>query len=343
MTYFGKQSALAILKLAIVLMVAQVHAQEAPFLPPAPPAAEAQPARAPERTTPRRWRQWLTNRDPMSSPVLQLRRLLNEEFANLPTLREKLSELLELQQEHLTLQRLRERIARGTGQPTDEQLRQFHELLAREEALSSRSAALVKSFQRDRAKLLDEIAARRQVIENKLDELRNKAPSEPSPKQSEELRNLYRARRVYAHLAERLKQLDETGSAMDWQNRLLRGLWSPEEVDPRVVEQARERLRQLEHEQQELRERLDDLREQLEDLREILSAAGPPSTLPKEPREQAGFERPRTQQPPQPGQQRARRQGVLPGPQPPQPPELDLPPRNPTRDGRYPEPQTDRP
>jgi hypothetical protein len=123
----------------------------------------------------------------------------------------------------------------------------------------------------------------------------------------------------------------------------LRGLWSPEEVDPRVVEQARERLRQLEHEQQELRERLDDLREQLEDLREILSAAGPSPSLPKEPRDQSGFERPRTQQPPQPGQQRARRQGVLPSPQPPQPPELDLPPRNPTRDGRYPEPQADRP
>jgi DNA repair exonuclease SbcCD ATPase subunit len=261
--------------------------------------------------------------------MLQLRRLLNEELANLPTLREKLNALFELQQEHLALQRLREKIARGSGQPTNEQLRQFHDLLAREEALSSRSAALVTSFQRDRARLLDEIAARRQAIEDRLEELRNKAPAELSPKASEELRNLYRTRRMYAHITERLNQLDEIGSSTDWQNRLLRGLWSPEEIDPRLVEQARERLRQLEHEQQELRERLDDLREQLEDLREILSAAIPPPTSPQEPRELSDFKRPpRQQQPPQPAQQRSRRQGTLSGPQSPEPPALGSPPRD---------------
>ena len=205
---------------------------------------------------------------PTSGPAAAYRQFLMEELKNVPLLESKIRDLMQMQQERTNLSRQRSQLADPSGdKPSEEQLREFHRLLRREDDLTSRQEGLLHDFIRDSGQIQAQIAARREEIRSKLD-------GKPEVGGDLDTRNLWRARRMYDFLAQRLERLEEEPDRAEVLRSLLRGIWNTDEVDPQMAEQARKRLNQIQQDQEELRRRMNQIDDQVEQLQELLDRAG---------------------------------------------------------------------
>lgn len=210
--------------------------------------------------------------DPRSS----MREFMQGEMAQVPALTKVWRGVQEVQQDRLTLAREREEIARSASGDTREQLRRFHDNLAREDALTSRLQEMAGEVSMVADVVEKQILARRAALQKQLD-----AGGEDNKGRDSEAdgnsttRNLRMAIRMYDLMLERLPALKENpqdGAAV--QRLFGRTSWFSEDLDPILIGQAQRRLRQLEQEANDLRRRAEQLETQVSQMRELLEAAG---------------------------------------------------------------------
>ena len=207
--------------------------------------------------------------DPRSS----MREFMQGEMAQVPALTKVWRDVQEVQQDRLTLAREREEIARSASGDTREQLRRFHDNLAREDALTSRLQVMAQEVSVVADVVEEQILARRAALQRELD-----AGGEERDSETEGVgttRNLRMAIRMYDLMLERLPALKENpqdGAAV--QRLFGRTSWFSEDLDPILISQAQRRLRQLEQEANDLRRRAEQLETQVSQMRELLEAAG---------------------------------------------------------------------
>lgn len=203
-----------------------------------------------------------------SGPAAAHRQFLMEELQNVPLLQEKVRALIQLMGDRQAIARERMELAEPGSRPTAEQLKAWHDLLKREDALTSRQEEVVHDFVRDSGELQKQISRRRDVIRQKLE-------SATGGTSETDTRNLWRARRMYDFLLQRLAKLEDEPDQEDFMRNMMRGMWSSEDMDPATADQVRRRLTQIVQEQEELRRRMNQLDEQVNDLREVLERSSP--------------------------------------------------------------------
>lgn len=186
----------------------------------------------------------------------------------MPTFQKHLREFIEIQKQRMTLEQKRREIALATDKPTDTLLTEFHELLRREEVLSSRSADLLRRIRGDRAAIEREIQERLEQLD-KAAESRSRdtlpsRPYEPAP--------WPRARHFYTFVLDHLGRLDSVPTASEWFSALGRAAWDAERTNRATIEAAVRQLERLQHEQEDLRRRLDKVQDAIDDLAELLAA-----------------------------------------------------------------------
>ncbi len=217
-----------------------------------------------------------------------MREFMQAEMTQVPALTNVWRGVQEVQQDRLILAREREEIARSSSGDTREQLRRFHDNLAREDALTSRLQDIAReaSLVSDAAE--KQILARRAELQKQLDSGSDDSTTKNSdPDSTGTTRNLRMAIRLYDVMLERLPALKENpGDAAAVQRLFGRTSWFSEDLDPILIGQAQRRLRQLEQEANDLRRRAEQLESQVTQMRELLEAAsasgrrggaGPPS------------------------------------------------------------------
>jgi hypothetical protein len=250
----------------------------------APPGAIPSPkaqkeALAPEGVRPGGFRPAMMRRfgggrDSMTSgPVANIRQLMSNELKNVPLLGDKIRDLMQIHQERMVLQRQRQQIAMSSEEPTDEVLKRFHELLRREDQLTSKVQALTGDLARDAEKIRKQVLRRQQEIDSQIAQLREVRPDSKEPAATGDIRNLARAKRLYDFVLELLNSLESEQNSQEWPSKLMRGLWAQDEIDSHVAEQARRQLQQIQHDQEDLRRRIEQIDERLQDLTELLDAA----------------------------------------------------------------------
>jgi hypothetical protein len=206
-----------------------------------------------------------------------LRQSFMEEMRHVPTLEPKLQRLMRVQQEKQAVRQKLEQTARLTNRPSSELWREFHDLLAKQDELTSQQTEIVSDLQRDADVIQDELVARRNEVSARLEELRRSGKE--GADQRPESRSQSRILRMYDMLIERMPALKESPSEGEWVLGFMRGMHVPMDgVDPRVLEQARSHLQQLEQDCDELRSRMRTIEEQIGELRELLDVAASPSS-----------------------------------------------------------------
>lgn len=200
------------------------------------------------------------------------------EMKHVPTLDARLRGLLQVQQQKMALQRERREFIEDSGIASDVVLRRFHDLLKREDVLTSRQQEMIGLIRADVDKIQNEIAKRRAELARQTE-----SPVKEETRFSAylERRRLQRMIRFYDSLSESLAKLKEDENESEWIRRISRGGWPAEEIDAEVLEQSRRRIQQLVQEQEELRRRMQELDLQINELDELLQTVGPaPSRKP---------------------------------------------------------------
>ena len=211
-----------------------------------------------------------------SDPRTSMREFMQGEMTQVPALAKVWRGVQEVQQDRLTLAREREEIARSASGDTREQLRRFHDNLAREDALTSRLQVMAQEVSLGADVVEEQILARRAVLQKQLDA--GGEGGKESDSESDGIsttRNLRMAIRMYDLMLERLTALkDNPHDAAAVQRLFGRTSWFSEDLDPILIGQAQRRLRQLEQEANDLRRRAEQLETQVGQMRELLEAAG---------------------------------------------------------------------
>lgn len=211
-----------------------------------------------------------------------------DELKDIPTLEGPIREIGEIHQERVLLRKERARIATETGRPKDTLVKEFHELLRREDELTTRQRRVMKEIGRDAAKIRAEAEARRAATEESLRALKEQLGD--NPMQSAEYRSAIRSLRFYESVDERLREFEENPDrenlihSMLFRSMFLRGTWNDtRELDPAVVEQTRRQVRDLRQQQEKLERRMDEIERQLDEMEDVINAAGPPASPPPAP------------------------------------------------------------
>lgn len=187
-----------------------------------------------------------------TSPMSAYRQAIQQEVARVPALQPKLQELMDLQKQRFEIHRERYRIASQPENP-DAALRKFHDLLKQEDALNERQRKLQDQFLKDYDKIREQVARRRQQIEQELAK---------TPADSESHDNLSRTVRFYTSFEKRLETVKENPDRPDVLNRLLRSGPQPDQEPDEAhqrVQEIRQELRELQRRQERLREELQRL------------------------------------------------------------------------------------
>lgn len=209
-------------------------------------------------------------REGTSVPLAALRQAMAEELKNVPLLDEKIREIVSLQQERMTLIRERQKFANDPGRPSQAEIREFHELLEREDKLTTRQRDLIAGFARDAESLRQEAQKRLDEINGELQELKNKRDAGEPPAVARE-RELGRFSRFYSLFLERLDDLKERPDDPDWMRRFGRAFWAGD-LDPQSADQLRRRLTEIEQDREELRRRCDQIDARIGELREMIES-----------------------------------------------------------------------
>lgn len=203
-----------------------------------------------------------------------------EEFKHVPLLDKDITPLVKLQQERYALAVARQHAVSGqrADRPSDSELKAFHDLLRKDDELTSRQQELLQALSRDADAIQQQIGQRRQEIAQRLKEL-SKQP--PSSTVSQEMRALSRANRAYDFVADRLANVQERPLAADWLRRFMHGMLSGDEPDPQMLDQFRRRLQQIEQDQEELRRKAAQLDQQIDEIQDLLEHARPAARPPR--------------------------------------------------------------
>lgn len=211
-----------------------------------------------------------------SGAMAGFRQNMMAELHNVPLLESKVKRAIQIQTERQTLQRQRELIALSRSKPSAEILSDFHKLLGREDELTSAQNEVVDELLRDSEAIQRQVELRRNELSAKLDEMRKDSPqSGPGAPMSGGLepRRIWRTLRAYDFIYESLGRLRDNPKRAEWIRGFLRGMWGSEEIDNKIIEQARRRLQELEQDQDDLRRKTEMIDERINELRETLDAA----------------------------------------------------------------------
>lgn len=188
---------------------------------------------------------------------------------HVPLLHEKLQAFGAIQDERQKLQIQKRQVAQTSGR-SEVRLKRFHDLLRREDLLTSRQRALYAETARDAERIRNQIAKRRSRIEAHLRDLELRGeelrPTDPGPDHPE-FRFLTRALRVYETLEQKLDARAENRNRPDWVRPLFRGLIPPEDEPAGIRnDHAERRLKHLRAERDELRRRLMQVQREIDEL-----------------------------------------------------------------------------
>jgi hypothetical protein len=201
-----------------------------------------------------------------SGPLVAFYKANQDEFKKVPLLNDRLKRLLDFQIQHIALQHRRFQLTQKTNEPTNTAFTQFHDLLKQDEALNQSQQKLVEQISTDVPQLVQQITARRTDLDN---QIKQQAPDSPEQKR------LQRLDRFYHFLQDRFADLPESQNRSEWMRRLMRGFAAPmEELDAQMLADIRNRLEQLQQEQDLLRRRLTEIDNQLLEIRDIMDASG---------------------------------------------------------------------
>lgn len=203
------------------------------------------------------------------------RQRMLEEIRHVPLLEKRLKAMMEIQQERASLQHARDQFARRTEKPSSSQLNEFHDLLRREDLLTSQQEQLISQLLRDADKIQEQIAKRRADITKRQAELKSRPQT---PDIGGELRLLERSAGLYQFLDDKIDDLRENPQQQtDLLRRLTKGMWFVGEADPHMTEQVRRRLQQVQEDQDSLRHRMDEIDGQINELKELLDLMNRPN------------------------------------------------------------------
>lgn len=206
-----------------------------------------------------------------SGALSQFRQAMQSELRHVPQLEEKITRLLDIQQERINLFRKRTQIAQKGGEKTDVALQQFHQVLKDEEALNARQEKLMSDFAKDAEAVSQQVAARRAQVQEEIE----KARASKDPKA--DIKSLQRIDRMYAVFQERMENLKENPEAGDWLRKFSRTFWhgGQDDLDPQLLEKVRHRVEQLQQDQESLRRRLTEIDDEMGELRDLLESNRP--------------------------------------------------------------------
>jgi chromosome segregation ATPase len=270
---------------ALVVLLGGLAFGQPPLPIPVPPGPDQnlpQPDLEPRERPPRfeGFRRGAVARDMFSSggQGMMMRQFVSEELSHVPSLQSKLQRVIQLQQEKANLEQKLRQSVQGAGRET--RWTDFHELLGRQDAVTTKMLELLAEFSRDSDRLHEEVARRRQEIGSQIDELRRNRPEGTGEARDDtpEMRTLNRGLRFYDFVLDRLAVLHENPQRIEWLRSLLRGSLGNDTADMQVVQQALRRLQQLEQDQEELRRSMQQVEGQIAELRETLEAVSMPSS-----------------------------------------------------------------
>jgi predicted transcriptional regulator len=204
---------------------------------------------------------------------------LPEELKNIPALDKPLRELIEIQQERMQLARQRQAVAMARSRPAAEIMKEFHDLLRREDELTSRQRSVVEQLIGDLDAIQEQVARRRDALRRELET----APDEGlgQGRGPLESRRLWRSLRFYDMIVPRLEALAKDSDRHDAIRALLRGDWDAQRLDSADAETLRAQLREVRQQQERLQRKMQDLEQQIEEISDVLEALqqdrlGPP-------------------------------------------------------------------
>jgi len=219
------------------------------------------------------WRRFMSDRDGNTSGAAGWRAQLLAEIKKVPTFEKYLREFFRLQLRRTELEQKRHRIAMASDKPSDELLRQFHDVLREEELVTSEGEKLLRQLRADRAVIEEEMKNR----VRELDEIiAVNGRDKPKARNNPDLEALQRARRFYNTCLAHLDSLDEVPSAFEWFGNVFRAAWVQQRLPNPTVEGAMRQLERLQREQEELRRRLENVQNSLDDIAELLSTLRSP-------------------------------------------------------------------
>lgn len=195
---------------------------------------------------------------------------LPEELKNVPALDAPLREMVEIQHERMQLARQRQFIAGDRSRPSGVIMREFHELLRREDELTSRQRSVMERLVGDLDVIQDQVAKRREALRR---EMESAPAGEPGEGRSPaEARRLWRALRFYDTIGSRLETLAKDPDRQDALRTLLRGGLDTEGLDSAGVETLRNQLREVRQQQERLQRKMHELEQQIDEMSDVLDA-----------------------------------------------------------------------
>lgn len=189
---------------------------------------------------------------------------------HVPLLHAQMQAVFAIQQERQHLQ-VQKREAARASERSEAKLQRFHELVRRDDTLTSRQRALLVETAAGAEAIRAQVALRRSELEARLlelesDELEN--PERAQDAETTEIRFLTRAIRTYGFLDSRLAALQENPRNPEWMRPLLKGMFfaGGESDDSRRGDGTERRLQQLQEEEENLRRRLHWIQREIEAL-----------------------------------------------------------------------------
>jgi hypothetical protein len=217
-----------------------------------------------ERTRRTRWSDGAS-----SASMASFRQAIQSELKNVPQLEDKITRLMDIQQERVNLFRKRTQIAQKGGEQSGVALQQFHQVLKDEEALNGRQEKLMSEFAKDDESISQQIAARRAQIQDEIEKARNTRDSKV------DVKSLQKIDRMYSVMQERMENLKENPEAGEWVRKFSRSFWhgGQDDLDPQLLEKVRHRVEQLQQDQESLRRRLTEIDDEMGELRDLLESS----------------------------------------------------------------------
>jgi hypothetical protein len=216
-----------------------------------------------------------------SSPLMIYKQYLQEEMSHIPTLEPKVRKLIELQQRRMQIQKERAGLAENRQAPAGDSLKRFHALLKEEDEVNSQQKQALDEMAREADPIRKEIAARRQDVKAKFDALEAERPPQdtkpedgrdrPDDPKERERRSLGRTLRFYGFLDDRMDDLKKGKNRDYLVNRFFKGMPMGDSAqDGRMSEQLRQRIVDIERQQDRLTHQMDELNKELELVRGLL-------------------------------------------------------------------------
>lgn len=208
---------------------------------------------------------------------------LPEDLKNVPALDTPLREMLEIHQERLQLARQRQAIALDRSRPSGEIVKEFHELLRREDELTSRQRTVLAGLLKNLDSVQEQVARRREALRREMELAAGGEVGEG--RSAPDSRRLWRALRFYDMIGPRLEVLARDPDRPDALRMLLRGGFETEGLDPAGAETLRVQLREVRQQQERLQRKMQELEQQIDEISDVLAAlehqrVGPPAAGP---------------------------------------------------------------